>query len=169
MDAKPLRLAADTNVLLDLADGNEDVLDAVALIDKERPQADWLVSPSVLDELAFLTDSGDTIALRQSARVAFRQLQSRRRFRAMLNLPFPSDFLKRVADEIRQRGLVPAAEVHDSRVLAEAAFLQCALLLTSDAHLREVDHELLTLVLNPFDLAPPVIATPREIVRKFFR
>jgi hypothetical protein len=24
-------------------------------------------------------------------------------------------------------------------------------------------------VLNPFDLTPPVIATPREIVRKFFR
>jgi len=40
--------------------------------------------------------------------------------------------------------------------------------LTSDEHLREVDHERLTLVLNPFDLVPPVIASPREIVRKFF-
>jgi predicted nucleic acid-binding protein len=169
MDTKSLRLAADTNLLLDLADGDEDVLDAVAVIDQKRPQSDWLVSPSVLDELAFLTDFGDTKLVRQSARIAFQQLQSGSRFRAMLDLPFPYDLLNRVADEMRQQGLLPTAEVHDARVLAEAAFLQCALLLTSDAHLREVDHELLSLVLRPFDLTPPVIATPREIVRKFFR
>ena len=35
--------------------------------------------------------------------------------------------------------------------------------------LRGVDHEHLTLVLNPFELAPPVIASSREIVRKFLR
>jgi hypothetical protein len=169
METKPLRLAGDTNLLLDLADSDEDVLDAVAVIDQRLSQADWLISPSVLDELAFLTDSGDTPQLRQSARVAYQQLQSGKRFRAILELPFPSDVIKQVADEIRQRELLPAAEVHDSWVLAEAAFLQCPLLLTSDSHLRGVDHELLTLVLNPFDLTPPVVATPREIVRKFFR
>ena len=74
-----------------------------------------------------------------------------------------------VAREIRRRELAPAAEVHDSRVLAEAAFLDCALLLTSDAHLRGVDHQLLSLVLSAFDLTASVIATPSEIVRKFFR
>lgn len=162
MDAKPLRSAADTNLLLDLADRDEDVLDAMAVIEQRLPQGDWLVSPSVLDELAFLADSGDTPQLRQSARLAFRQLRTGHRFRTLLDLPFPSDYIKQVADELRRRELMPAAEVHDSRVLAEAAFLQCA-------HLRGVDHELLALVLNPFDLTPPVIATPREIVRKFFR
>ena len=167
MEAKPLRLAGDTNLLLDWADSNEDVLDAVALLDQRQPQAEWLVSPSVLDELAFLTDSGDTLQLRQSARVAFQQLQGGERFRAILDLPFPSDFIKRVADEIRQQELVPAAEVHDSWVLAEAAFLQCALLMTSDAHLQGVDHELLTLVLNPFDLAPPVVATHAKSFASF--
>jgi len=140
MDAKPFRLAGDTNLLLDLADGDEDVLDAVAVIDQRLPEADWLVSPSVLDELAFLADSGETLLVRQSCRVAFQQLRSGRRFRAMLDLPFPSKVMKQVADEIRQRELIPASEVHDSWVLAEAAFLQCALLLTSDAHLRGVDH-----------------------------
>jgi hypothetical protein len=169
MEAKPLRLAGDTNLLLDLAAGDEVVLDAVAVIDQRLPQADWLVSPSVLDELAFLTDSGDTFRLRQSARVAIQQLRSGDRFRPILDLSFPFDFIQRLADEIRRRELVPTAEVHDSWVLAEAALLQCALLLTSDAHLRGVDHELLTLVLNPFDLTPPVIATPHELVRKFFR
>ncbi len=169
MDAKPPRLAGDTNLLLDLADGDEDVLDALAVIDERLPKADWLVSPSVLDELAFLTESGDTLPVRQCASVAFQQLRSGHRFRAMLDLPFPSNIIKRVADEIRHRQLIPTAEVHDSWVLAEAALLQCAVLLSSDTHLRGMDHELLTLVLNPFDLTPPVIATPREIVRKFFR
>ena len=169
MDAKPLRLAADTNLLLDLADRDEDVLDAVAVIDQRLPEADWLVSPSVLDELAFLSDSGDTPALRQSASRAFQNLQSGQRFRPLLDLPFPADYIKQVAAKIRHRQLVPGEEVHDSLVLAEAAFLECALLVTSDAHLRGVDHELLTLVLKPFDLTPPVIATPREIVRKFFK
>jgi hypothetical protein len=169
VEAKPLRLAGDTNLLLDLAAGDENVLDAMAVIDQRLPQSDWLVSPSVLDELAFLADFGDTLQLRQSSRLAFQQLQSGDRFRAIMDLAFPPDFIKRVAGEILQWELIPAEEVHDSWVLAEAALLQCALLVTSDAHLRGVDHELLTLVLNPFDLTPPVIATPREIVRKFFR
>ena len=56
MEAKPLRLAGDTNLLLDLDAGDEDVLDAVAVIDVRLPVAEWLVSPSVLDELAFLAD-----------------------------------------------------------------------------------------------------------------
>jgi hypothetical protein len=169
MEAKPLRLAGDTNLLLDLADEDEDVLDAVSIIDQRRPHAEWLVSPSVLDELAFLADAGDTPELRRSAQAAFEQLQNGERFRAIPDLPFPSEFINQVADEICRRDLIPAEEVHDSRILAETAALQCALLLTSDAHLRGVDHELLTLVLQAFGLAPPVIATPREIIRKFFR
>jgi predicted nucleic acid-binding protein len=77
--------------------------------------------------------------------------------------------VEEVARELRSRGLLPRQEVHDSFILAEAALLGCGLLLTSDEHLRGVDHEHLTLVLNPFELVPPVIASPREIVRKFLR
>ncbi len=70
---------------------------------------------------------------------------------------------------LRSRGLLPREEVHDSLILAEAALLDCGILLTSDEHLRGVDRAHLTLVLNLFELVPPVIASPREIVRKFFR
>jgi len=45
----------------------------------------------------------------------------------------------------------------------------CSILLTSDEHLRGIDFERLTLALQAFDVAASVIATPREIVRKFFR
>ena len=89
-------------------------------------------------------------------------------FRPILEMPFPDEVVEELAAQFRTRGLVPAHEVHDALILAETAWLGCGLLLTSDEHLRGVDHELLTLVLNPYDLLPPVIASPREIVRKFF-
>lgn len=49
-------------------------------------------------------------------------------------------------------------EVHSSRFL-----------LTGDAHLRGLDFQRVSLELKAFDVEMPVIATPREIVRKFFR
>jgi len=65
--------------------------------------------------------------------------------------------------------LIPDEEVNDSLVLAESALLSCSMLLTNDEHLRGIDFERLTLELQTFDATAPVIATPGEIVRKFFR
>jgi rRNA-processing protein FCF1 len=165
---KPLRLAVDTNVLLDLADGVEAVVDAFDLLDQRLPEKDVVVLPSVLDELAFLCDSGDTERVRQSALNAIGLMQQQDRFRPLLQLATPPDLATKLAREVRRRELVPEEEVHDSLILAEAALLGCALLLTSDEHLCGVDHERLTLTLHPFELVAPVIASPREIVRKFF-
>ena len=166
---KLLRLAVDTNVLLDLAQEVDSVLDAFGLLDQRLPEKDIVVVPSVLDELAFLCDSGDTQKVRASAHEAILLVREQDRFRPLVELACLPRLVDEVAAEVRNRGLLPTQEVHDSLILAEAAILGCGLLLTSDEHLRGVDHEQLTLVLNPFDLVPPVIASPREIVRKFFR
>jgi len=53
-------------------------------------------------------------------------------------------------------------------ILAEAALLGCSMLLTSDDHLRSMDFARLAFELQAFHARVPVIATPREIVRKFF-
>jgi hypothetical protein len=53
--------------------------------------------------------------------------------------------------------------------VAETALLDGRLLLSSDEHLRGMDHRQLGLVLQEFDLSAPVIATPGEVVKKFFR
>jgi hypothetical protein len=71
---------------------------------------------------------------------------------------------EQVALLLRERGLLPESEVHDSLVLAESALLACSILLTGDEHLRAMDFLQLIFELQRFDLA-----TPREIVRKFFR
>lgn len=75
---------------------------------------------------------------------------------------------ERIAERIREQGFIPDEVVNDSLVLAESALLGCSMLLTSDEHLRGIDFERLTLELQAFDVPAPVIATPREIVRKFF-
>ena len=169
MAVKPSRLAVDTNVLLDLADEVDDVLDAVSVIDDRLPDADRLVTPSVLEELAYLTDSGLTPKIRQSAGRAVQLLRNETRFRSILELPFGPDKAGELAAEFRRRRLLPGEEIHDSLILAETVLLHCGILLTSDEHLRSIDHQQLTWVLSQHELAPPVIATPREIVRKFFR
>ncbi len=166
---KPSRLAVDTNVLLDLADEVDDVLDAASVIDDRLPHADKLVTPSVLEELAFLADPGLTPKTRQSASQAVQLLRSETRFRSILELPFASERAAELAAEFRRRRLLPVEEIHDSLILAETVLLDCDILLTSDEHLRAIDHQQLTWILNQRDLTAPVIATPREIVRKFFR
>jgi len=166
---KPLRLAVDTNVLLDLAEGVESVLDAFAILEQRLPDHDLYVLPSVLDELAYLCDSAASESVRRMALAALKLIREQERFRPLLEVPFSQALIEQVAQEVRSQGLLPPEEVHDSLILAEAALLGCGLLLSSDEHLRGVDHEHLTLLLNPFDLVPPVVSTPREIVQKFFR
>ena len=65
--------------------------------------------------------------------------------------------------------MVAAEEMNDSLIIAEAALLECRMLLSGDAHLRGVNFARLSLLLGDFDVTAPIIATPREIVRKFFR
>jgi hypothetical protein len=169
MAAKSSLLAIDTNVLLDLAEDLEDVIDAFEVIEKRLPNVSFLVPPSVLDELAFLADFGESAEIREKARKAFQKLHRDARFRPILELPFGQALAEELAQDLRTRGILPVEEVHDSFIVVEAALLNCGLLLSSDAHLRAIDHEQLTFVLHPHDLIAPVIATPREIVRKFFR
>ena len=153
---KPLRLAVDTNVLLDLADAVDDVLDAVAILERRLPDTDKLVLPSVLDEMAFLAESGLTETVRRSAARAWRRLRIERRFRPLLELPFPAESVAELAAEFRGRGLLPVVEVHDSLILAETAIMSCGLLLSSDEHLRGIDPRELAWMLHPYELAAPI-------------
>jgi predicted nucleic acid-binding protein len=166
---KPSRLAVDTNVLLDIADEADDVLDAADVIADRLPDTEQLVTPSVLDELAYLADFGLTQSMRKSAGKVIQLLRDKSRFRPILELPFATEKVEELAGEFRRRQLLPNEEVHDSLILAETVLLDCDILLTSDEHLRSIDPQQLTWLLNQRDLTAPVIATPREIVRKFFR
>src|SRR5206468_12442292 len=114
-------------------------------------------------------DSALTPKMRQSARGAVQLLRKDTSFRPILELPFAQEKAEELAAAFRRRRLLPGEEIHDSLILAETVLLDCDILLTSDEHLRSIDLRQLTWLLSQHELSPPVIATPREIVRKFFR
>lgn len=161
-------IAADTNVLLDLALEVGAVVDAFATIRQRLPNARLVVPPTVLHELALAVRTGETPRIRKAALLALSQLRAWG-FEPLNLVPVGHGIVERIAAEIRHRDLVPAEEMNDSLIIAEAALLECRLLVSGDAHLRSVGFPTLTLLLQDFHVTAPIIATPREIVRKFFR
>ena len=161
-------IAADTNVLLDLAEEVETVTDAVSTIRQRLREARFVVPPTALHELALAVRDGETERIRKTALRALSQLRAWG-FEPLNLVPVGHGIVERIAEEIRREDLLPTEEKNDSLIVAESALLECRILLSGDAHLRGVDFQRLTLLLKDFDVAAPVIATPREIVRKFFR
>ena len=130
-----LLIAADTNVLLDLA-------------------------------LAF--KCGETAKIRKAAFEALSRLQEWG-FEPLNLVPVGHGIVERIADALRHEDMLPTEELNDSLLLAESALMGCGILLSTDGHLRGIDFQELNLLLQDFHVAAPIIATPREIVRKFCR
>ena len=165
---RPQLVAVDANVLFDLADGVENVVDSVSIIRGRLHEARLLLPPTVQHELANWALRDNTEEKRRAGLRAIQVAQSWHITPANL-LAVSHGIADRIARRLCELGLVPEEEVHDSLILAEAALLQCSLLLTSDEHLRGIDFERLTFEFQSFDVTAPVIATPRETVKKFFR
>jgi len=165
--ASPL-VAVDANVVMDLGEESELVLDALATIRHRLRSPRIVLPPTAKLELMHIARHGDTVKERD---LALRGIAAARRSSIVpVNLmPVGHGIVQRVAERLRSAELLPASEVNDSQLVAESALLGARLLLSSDAHLRGMDFPRLTLELRGFDLAAPVIATPAEVVRKFFR
>ena len=161
-------VAVDTNVLLDLAADLEDVTDAMVVIRRRLREAHFLMPPTVREELAEEALHSDNFQKKESALRGF-QLSRTWNIQPVELFAVQHEMAGRISRHVRSSGLLPREEVNDGLILAEAALLGCSLLLTSDEHLRGIDFERLSFELNTFGIAVPVIATPREIVQKFFR
>jgi len=160
-------IAVDTNVPLDLADDKEHALDALEVVRRRLKPGRILIPPTVFQELVFLADESESAADRDQAKRALRGLAGWGL--ELVNLvPVGHGIVERIADKLQEAGLLPTEEYNDGLILAEAALLDCAILLTGDAHLRGLDFQRASLELKAFDVEMPVIATPREIVAKFF-
>ncbi len=59
--------AVDTNVLIDQALGNADVLDAMEVIRERLPKARFIVTSTALEELAIQRVHGETAEKREAA------------------------------------------------------------------------------------------------------
>lgn len=163
-------IAADTNVLLDYAAKDEIVVDCFATIRKRISNSAVVVLPTVLHELALLVDSPDeSEEARQAAYVALSSFHDGWRFQAVDCLPVEHGIVEEIARKVRDAGLLPSQEFNDSLILAEAALVGASILLSNDGHLLGMDQQKLKEVLEACDVAVPLVASPRKIVRDFFR
>lgn len=165
LSQKPL-IAVDTNVPLDLAEGRETVRDALDVIRRRLRPGRILLTPTAFQELVFLAEGAESKSERDQALRALRGLKDWL-LDAVNLVPVGHGIVEQVAERLQATGLLPAEERNDGLILAESALLGCAILLTSDGHLRGLDFQRTALMFKAFDLEMPVVATPREIVAKF--
>ena len=156
---KPQLVAVDTNVLMRLADGHEATIDAWRLIKRRLRPAQFLVPPTVLDELASKVLDDPNPLVQSAARHALLNLRSRWQFQPVDFNAVQEAIAANAVRRLRESGLIPYAERNDAFVIAEAAVLECILLVSRDSHLLEVDHEKLALLLHQLDLPTPLISS----------
>ena len=165
-----LLIAVDTNVLLDEEGEQADVLDALATIRERLPNAEFVVTETVFQELAWLYENGETQLKRNLAGGALANLLYRG-YTPMNFSPLERGILSEISLKIRMRGLIPHDEIGDSMVIAEAAWKGCGILLTSDKHILDANAEIEILweILRCSDTDGHqiVISKPRALVRTY--
>lgn len=163
-------VALDTNVLLDQAIENADVLDAVVTIRTRLPDATFIVPPTVLEELGYQFEMGNAEA-QEAAEIALSCMVGWG-YKPINVIPVGKGIAERVSFKLRSGGLLPDEEENDGLIIAEAALLGCGLLLSSDRHLVEAGaHPSFHTILKErhVDGEKLIIGSPRVIVSRFFR
>ncbi|HWL54031.1 MAG TPA: type II toxin-antitoxin system VapC family toxin [Chthoniobacteraceae bacterium] len=161
--------AVDTNVLLDQALDDADVLDALGTIRLRVKAARFVVTPTVIEELAW--QAGQSGEKQRVAILALENLLSWG-YEPLNLIPVGRGVVEAIGLKMRLKGIIDEAEVHDSEIIAEAALIGCNLLLTSDAHLLNAQEGgALRGFLKECDVEGDdlVIGSPRIIVEKFFQ
>ena len=157
----PKKLSLDTNVLFDLADEKDFAHDF-----REVYQAKGyalVICPTVVAELYFLREHGDV----EEGRLASLSLKNITSWDIQV-FPLTSvqiDLARRLAADIIARGLLPADETNDARILAETSVVGVPLIVSSDHHLLDIDSEILRNTCMEVDLPPVYAANPRCLLR----
>ncbi|MBI4661686.1 MAG: type II toxin-antitoxin system VapC family toxin [Verrucomicrobia bacterium] len=161
-------IAVDTNVLLDLANDDELVIDALETVRRRLDGAEFIVTPTVIEEIALKAESPDTPLDRRLAHRVSGSLVYPWGFHPLNFISVRRGIVAEVARRIRREGIIPDDQVNDSLILAEAAFVGATLLLSSDSHLKDIEYARLKIVLDAADVGTPLIASPYKIVHHFF-
>jgi predicted nucleic acid-binding protein len=165
----PRLVAVDSNVLLALAVGDDEVRDAWEVIRSRLRPVMMVVPPTVIDEIGHKAAVHPSSEIGRMAARALRDLRSKWMMQPV-ELRSDQDLIAaRAAAALLEAELLPPGERNDAAVIAQAAVLECALLVSEDSHLHGIDRRRLKAVLAACDLTSPLIASPREIVRRFYR
>lgn len=154
-------LALDTNLLLDLA-GEKDFAHEFREEFSCRGYS-LLVPPTVVTELTFFALQ-EHAPQRELAVVALDKIS------AWNCLPFELSssqmaIAHRFAARLMEAALIPETEQNDGKILAQTSLVQIPMLVTSDAHLLNIDEEALLLALNEADLSPVHPVHPKRLLK----
>jgi predicted nucleic acid-binding protein len=167
---QPPRLAAvDSNFLIALAQEDDDCIDAWDTVRNRLRPVLLIVPPTVLDEVGYKAADSSGGELQRLAAKALRELRNRWMLQPVELRSDQEHIVEQVAATLYKSELLPAAERNDAFILAEAAVLECMLLVSQDSHLHSLDRAKLKQLLVKFRLATPLILSPREIVKRFYR
>jgi predicted nucleic acid-binding protein len=162
-------VAVDTNVLLNLADEEEIVIDCLETIKKRLPDSKIIVLPTVILELIDISEHDDDPALKSLAKLSLANILEPWEFLPVNFIPVGHGIVEQIGRKIREKGLIPDEEIHDSFLIAEAALYGAAILISSDGHIKDIDQRMLKIELGACDVDCPLIASPWKIVNQFFR
>jgi predicted nucleic acid-binding protein len=158
------QIALDTNVLLDYADKQVRVVKCFEVISKELRDSPIYVLPTVIDEL---NNHRKAAGKERALAVAALTNILRWGFKPISVLPVGNGIIEATARKIRDAGLVPQEEINDSYIIAEAALANVGILISSDSHLKDIDHAKLREILEDCDLANTTIVPPGSFPRLF--
>ncbi len=164
-------IAVDTNVLLDEELRSEDVLDALGTIRERIKGVRFIVTPTVLHELAYAAIEGSRPEKRATAKGVLENMLVRG-YQPLNLIPAGHGIVEQIGFKLRAQSLLPEEEENDSFIIAEAALIGATILLSSDNHMLDAQHSgrLQKLLKDcSVDGDSLLIAKPREIVRKFMR
>jgi hypothetical protein len=168
MQKLPL-VAVDSNFPILLAEDDDDALDALSVVQSRMRPAQILVPPTVLLELGYKAHHDPDVEVRRITQAALAGLRSRWNFCPASFSSVQEGIADEAARRIRNAGLIQFEERNDAVIVAESAVLNAVLLVSNDSHLLQLDHRRLGLLFRELDLPVPLIVSPREIVRKFYR
>ncbi len=165
--ARPTRIAVDLTLLLDLAANDAASWRGVEAARKAFAPAEFVVSPATREALmhAVVATEYDA-ATRSLAQAALRRVIREWKF-AVPDVG-ASDLAVCVenARQLIADGLVGGHAWNSAHTVAEAAGLECELLLCHDHELIEINHAELRRFLDRFDRGALWITTPGEILRQ---
>jgi predicted nucleic acid-binding protein len=156
--------ALDTNVLIDLALGENGALELLEVFQENGCRL--FVAPVVVRELAAFSafPSGPIASAARKAVTSLRQTWDIEPF-SLSSVEMTLANLCR--DDLLARCIVPTQERNDAHLIAQVALKNISLLVSSDHHLKNIDLEALTAALNARSLGPLAIVAPEKVVRFF--
>jgi hypothetical protein len=159
------RLSVDTNVLLDMAAGYGFAVEFRTTLQRKGYSLHCV--PGVLAELNALTKDDDK-TMRERATTALENLilwDISPVHLTDVEKKYRENFMNFVAE----RGVLPAGEVNDARILADTAISNIPLLVTSDAGILDADEKELDRAFDDAGLIRVKVARPKGLLKVFSR